>query len=107
MKDTKLLMALRGLQPAPIWIASTVLKNKGRKDIREFLAKVVDEGDSVRVVLALFDLHLIRVLYTKKIKVSLLTDLPLFSDLFRNRLFTGLCQIPLLTVSARVLKKVK
>lgn len=51
MKDTKLLMALRGLQPAPIWIASTVLKNKGRKDIREFLAKVVDEGDSVRVVL--------------------------------------------------------
>lgn len=51
MKDTKLLMALRGLQPAPIWIASPVLKNKGRKDIREFLAKVVGEGDSVWVVL--------------------------------------------------------
>ena len=51
MKNTKLLMALRGLQPTPIWIASTVLKNKGRKDIREFLAKVVGEGDSVWVVL--------------------------------------------------------
>ena len=52
MKNTKLLMALRGLQPTPIWIASPVLKNKGRKDIREFLAKVVGEGsDSVWVVL--------------------------------------------------------
>ena len=51
MKNTKLLMALRGLQPTPIWIASTVLKNKGRKDIREFLAKVVDEGDTVMIVL--------------------------------------------------------
>ena len=51
MKNAKLLMALRGLQPTRIWIASTVLKNKGRKDIREFLAKVVGEGDSVWVVL--------------------------------------------------------
>ena len=52
MKNAKLLMALRGLQPTRIWIASTVFKNKGRKDIREFLAKVVGEGsDSVWVVL--------------------------------------------------------
>ncbi|MBR0410332.1 MAG: hypothetical protein IJI25_04905 [Eubacterium sp.] len=51
MKDTKLLLALSGLQPTPVWIASTVLKNKDRKDIREFLAKVVDEGDTVRIVL--------------------------------------------------------
>ena len=42
MKDTKLLLALSGLQPTPVWIASTVLKNKDRKDIREFLAKVVE-----------------------------------------------------------------
>ena len=29
----------------PIWIASTTLKNGGRKDIREFLARPADEGD--------------------------------------------------------------
>ena len=51
MKDTKLLLALRGLQPTPVWIASTILKKKDRKDIREFLAKVVDEGDTVMIVL--------------------------------------------------------
>lgn len=51
MENTKLLLALRGLEPTPVWIASTVLKNKDRKDIREFFAKDVDEGDTVRIVL--------------------------------------------------------
>lgn len=30
----------------PIWIASPTPKNGGRKDIREFHAKVVGEGDT-------------------------------------------------------------
>ena len=43
--------ALEQVPSVPIWIASTTLKNGGRKDIREFLAKPADEGDVKRFVL--------------------------------------------------------
>ena len=33
-------------EPSPIWVASSAPKNSNRKDIREFLARSVDEGDN-------------------------------------------------------------
>jgi len=42
---------LSQIEPTSVWIASSVLKNKNRKDIREFLAKSVTEGDTKTFVL--------------------------------------------------------
>lgn len=39
------------VEPISVWIASSVLKNKDRKDIWEFLAKSVTEGDTKTFVL--------------------------------------------------------
>ena len=33
-------------KPAPVWFGSTVPKNGGRKDIREFYARAAGEGDT-------------------------------------------------------------
>ena len=46
MKTTNLTDVLSQLQSSPIWIAGTTPKHKGRKDIRELLAKSATEGDS-------------------------------------------------------------
>ena len=35
-----------GFDFVPVWIANSVTKNVGRKDIRELHAKIVGEGDS-------------------------------------------------------------
>ena len=51
MNNTKLLEATARVSLRRVWIAVSTPKAKGGKDIREFLAKCVDEGNTKTFIL--------------------------------------------------------